>query len=357
MFRIRDLTIDATAVLAPMAGVSDLAFRKLVRELGCGMAYTEFISADGLVRGGHNHGSLRLLRTEPDERPLGVQLFGSDPAVIAEASRIAWEQTKCDVLDLNMGCWVPKVIRRGAGAALLRDPKRVEEIVKAVVAAVPIPVTAKIRAGFCADQVNALEVSKAIEQGGASAVTLHARVRTQAHSGDPMWELIGELKQSVSIPVMGNGGVLNARDAIAMRAQTGCDAVMIGRAALSQPWIFKQVKQLEAGLAPWVPTGAERLDIVRRHLEYAVSLSSEWKPRRAKNQAWNHEQHAVAKLRGMLANYTTGIPGASDFRRRLQEIDSVEKALDGLAKVYENADAAMELPRGYVEAKESCAAA
>ena len=187
--KIRDLEIKTTAVLAPMAGVSDLAYRKLVRELGCGLAYTEFVSADGIVRGGD--GSLALLRTEPDERPLGVQIFGSDPAVIAEAARIAHEKTGCDIMDLNMGCWVPKVIKRGAGAALLKDPKRVEAIVKAVVAAVPIPVTAKIRAGFSADSINALDTGRAIEQGGASAVTLHARVRTQAHNGDPMWDLIG----------------------------------------------------------------------------------------------------------------------------------------------------------------------
>ncbi len=366
--RLRDLTIDATAVLAPMAGVSDLAFRRLVRELGCGMAYTEFVSADGIVRGGD--GSLRLLRTEPSERPLGVQLFGSDPAVIAEAARIAQRRTACDVIDINMGCWVPKVIRRGAGAALLRDPRRVEAIVSAVVKAVPVPVTAKIRAGFCADQINALEISKAIEAGGASAVTLHARVRTQAHSGSPMWELIGELKAAVSIPVIGNGGVQNAADALAMRRQTGCDAVMIGRAALSQPWIFRQVKELEAaGLAgstpgepgranrpAWIPTGEERLEIVRRHLTYAVELNRGWQTKRSVRRGWDAERHAVAKLRGMLVNYTAGIPGAVEFRRTLQEIDSVERALAGLAKVFERADEA-EPPKGFAEGLDACAAA
>ena len=355
--RIRELEIDASAVLAPMAGVSDLAFRKLVREMGCGLAYTEFVSADGIVRGGD--GSFKLLRTEPGERPLGVQLYGSEPGIIAEAAAIAYEKTRCDILDLNMGCWVPKVVRRGGGAALLKDPKRVETIVRAVVAAVPVPVTAKIRAGFHADSINCLEVARAIEAGGGSAVTLHARVRTQAHSGDPMWELIGDLKNAVKIPVMGNGGVLNAADALAMRRQTGCDAVMIGRAALSQPWIFRQVKELEAGKKAWIPTGAERLAIVRRHLDLALDLNKDWKPKGSKrHKGWTMETHAVARLRGMLVAYTNGIPGATDFRRSLNDIETVEDALAGLAKVFERAHEAAP-PRGYreeLDCEETCAA-
>ena len=353
--KIGNLEIKTSAVLAPMAGISDLAYRKLVRELGCGLAYTEFVSADGIIRGGD--GSLKLLRTEPDERPLGVQIFGSDPAIIAEAARIAYEKTNCDILDLNMGCWVPKVIKRGAGAALLKDPKRVEAIVKAVVAAVPIPVTAKIRAGFTADSINCLDTGHAIENGGASAVTLHARVRAAAHSGDPMWDLIGDLKNAVKIPVMGNGGVLNAKDVIAMRKQTGCDAVMIGRAAMSQPWIFRQVVELEAGRAPWVPTGEERMEIVRRHLRYAVDQNAGWQTKRSKRKDWDHEKHAVLKLRGMLANYVAGIPGATEFRRQLNECDSMEKALGGLAKVFERADE-WQTPIGFSEREdeETCAA-
>jgi tRNA-dihydrouridine synthase B len=355
--RIRDLEVTTSAVLAPMAGVSDLAYRRLVREMGCGLVYTEFVSADGIIRGGD--GSLKLLRTEAAERPLGVQIFGSDPEILGRAARIAWEHTKCDVLDLNMGCWVPKVIKRGAGAALLKDPKRVEAIVRACVAAVPIPVTAKIRAGFSADSINATETARAIENGGASAVCLHARVRSQAHSGDPMWDLIGLLKQTVKIPVIGNGGVLTAGDAIAMRKQTGCDAVMIGRAALSQPWIFRQVAELEAGKPAWVPTGAERLEIVRRHLSYAVELNEGWETKHASKRGWDHENHAVVKLRGMLVNYTNGIPGATEFRRTLQEINTVEKALSGLAKVYERA-AEWKAPRGFAEGDDddgaSCAA-
>lgn len=356
--RIRDLHIDATAVLAPMAGVSDLAFRKLVREMGCGLAYTEFISAEGLVRGGD--GSFKLLRTEPDERPLGVQLFGSEPALIAEAARIAHERSQCDILDLNMGCWVPKVVKRGAGAALLKDPKRVEAIVRAVVDAVPIPVTAKIRAGFHENTINCLDVARAIEAGGGSAVTLHARVRSQAHSGEPMWELIGDLKNAVTIPVMGNGGVLNAADALAMRKQTGCDAVMIGRAALNQPWIFRQVKELEAGRKAWLPTGAERMEIVKRHLAYALELNRDWKPRgtHKKAKGWTAETHAVARLRGMLVAYTNGIPGATEFRRKLNSLMTVEETLAELAKVFERAHEAQP-PRGFredLECEEVCAA-
>lgn len=355
MLRIGNLALSTRTVLAPMAGVSDLAFRRLARELGCGMVYTEFVSADGIVRGGN--GSKALLRTEPGDHPLGVQLFGAEPSVIAEAARIAWEFTRCDLLDINMGCWVPKVIKRGAGAALLKDPKRVEAIVRAVVGAVPVPVTAKIRAGFAADSINALEVSKAIEAGGASAVTLHARVRTQAHNGAPMWDLIGALKSAVKIPVIGNGGVLIASDAIAMRTQTGCDGVMVGRAAMSQPWIFRQVAELEAGRPAWTPTGAERLELVRKHLGYAVELNEGWQTRTSSRRGWSHEKHAVIKMRGMLVQYSNGIPGASEFRRTLETVDTVEKALEGLAKVFERADQ-YQAPRGFAESlgDEGCAA-
>ncbi|HVO30055.1 MAG TPA: tRNA dihydrouridine synthase DusB [bacterium] len=354
--RVGTLEIGDSAVLAPMAGVTDLAFRKIARELGCGLTYTEFVSADGIVRGGP--GSFQLLRTAEWDRPLGVQIFGSDTAILAEAARIAYEKTRCDILDLNMGCWVPKVVRRGAGAALLKNPRHVEAIVKAVAAAIPIPVTAKIRAGFSADALNFVEVGQAIEQGGAQAVTLHARVRSQAHNGDPLWDLIGQLKAAVKIPVMGNGGVLTAGDVLAMKKQTGCDAVMIGRAALSQPWIFRQVRELERGEKPWVPSGAERMEIVRRHLAYAVDMNEGWQTRSSKKKGFSSEQHAVLKMRGMLVQYSNGIPGASEFRRTLNGLDSVERALAGLAKVFERADE-WKAPRGFAEsddAEESCAA-
>lgn len=347
--KIGPLEIGDSAVLAPMAGVTDLAFRKIVRELGCGLCYTEFVSADGIVRGGD--GSFRLLRTEPWDRPLGVQIFGSDPAILAEAARIAVEKTGCDVLDLNMGCWVPKVVRRGAGAALLKNPAHVEKIVRAVVDAVRVPVTAKIRAGFSADSINHVEVGRAIEAGGAKAVTLHARVRAQAHNGAPMWDLIGELKQAVSIPVIGNGGVLTAGDVLAMKRQTGCDAVMIARAALPQPWIFRQVAELEAGRPAWIPSGAERMEIVRRHIDYAVSMNEGWETKRSKKRGLDHAQHAVLKLRGMFVAYTNGIPGAAEFRRTLNGLDSVEAALAGLAKVFERADE-WQPPRGFAESVE-----
>ena len=355
MLRIGNLEIASSAVLAPMAGISDLAFRRLVREMGCAMVYTEFVSADGIVRGGA--GSLTLLRTDAADHPLGVQIFGSDPAIIGEAARIAWEHTRCDVMDVNMGCWVPKVIKRGAGAALLRDPKLVERIVASVKANVPVPVTAKIRAGFSADSINCLDTARAIEAGGADAVTLHARVRSQAHSGAPMWDLIGDLKRAVKIPVIGNGGIMVASDAIAMKRSTGCDAVMIARAALSQPWIFRQVAQLEAGEPVWKPTGQERLEIVRRHLRYAVELNEGWQTKASSRKGWSHETHAVKKLRAMLVHYSNGIPGASEFRRSLETIDTAEAALAGLAKVFERADEYV-APRAFVETEEenSCAA-
>lgn len=323
MLTIRDLNIDSPSVLAPMAGVTDLAFRRLARELGCAMAYTEFVSADGVVRGGR--GSFDLLRTAPWDHPLGVQLFGSDAATIAEAAAIVVERTGCDVLDLNMGCWVPKVIKRGAGAAILKDPKKAEQIVRAVVEAVRIPVTAKIRAGWCSTDINAPEVARAIEAGGASALTLHARTRAQAHSGEADWSLIKHLKEILSIPVMGNGGVREARDVVRMLAETGCDAAMIGRAGLSNPWIFAQAADAFAGREVREPSSAERLSAVERLLRYEVELKGE-------------ERRAVLALRSQLCRFTAGFHGAVHFRRKLEQIDSIDSALSELAPVFSSGD-------------------
>lgn len=352
MWRLGTLELDTRAVLAPMASVTDVAYRRLLRELGCGMAYTEFVSADGLVRGGA--GSLGLLATRPEERPLGVQLFGSDPEVIARAAAIAHAHTRCDVMDLNMGCWVPKVVKRGAGAALLKDPRRVEAIVAACVKAVPIPVTAKIRAGFCETESNARDIARAIEQGGGAAVTLHARFRSQAHAGAPRWELISELKQTVRIPVIGNGGIQAASDALAMRRQTGCDAVMVGRAAMAQPWIFRQIADLEAGRPAWMPTGAERLAIVERHLRYAAEADQERQPRSVKRRGGSCEGFTVSRLRGMMSHYCAGIPGAIEFRRQLSRIATIEQALAALSPVFARA-AEAEPPRPFSE-DAACAA-
>ena len=327
MLRIGDLHIPARAILAPMAGVTDLAYRRLLRELGCKLTYTEFVSADGLLR--KTKGSLKLIVTAPWDHPLGVQLFGSDAETIAEAAQMVVEETGCDVLDLNMGCWVPKVIKRGAGAALLKDPPYVEKIVRAVVDAVDIPVTAKIRAGWTSTDINAGEVARAIEAGGADLVTLHARARSQGHSGDPDWSLIAHLKEVVSIPVVGNGGLHNAHDAVRMLEQTGCDAVMIARGAMSNPWIFAQIDDVLAGREPREPGFEERMDTVRRLITYETELKGD-------------EQRATVGLRGQLIKLTTGMHGAVHFRRGIDQVDSLESALRAIEPVFRRASMSTE---------------
>lgn len=322
MLKIGDLQIPARAVLAPMAGVTDLAYRRLLRELGCQLAYTEFVSADGLLR--KTKGSLKLIVTAEWDHPLGVQLFGSDAETIAEAARMVVEETRCDVLDLNMGCWVPKVIKRGAGAALLKDPPHVEKIVRAVVDAVDVPVTAKIRAGWTSNDINAPDVARAIEAGGADLLTLHARARSQGHSGEPDWSLITHLKEIVSIPVVGNGGLKDAHDAARMLETTGCDAVMIARGALGNPWIFSQIEEVLAGREPTVPSFEERMDAVRRLITYETDLVGD-------------ERRATIRLRGELIKMTTGMHGAVHFRRGIDQVDTLETALAAIEPVFRRA--------------------
>ncbi len=312
--RLGGLMLANPFILAPMAGVSERPFRVLARELGASYAPTELVSAAGLLRASGR--SQRFLAHAASEQPFGVQLFGGDPAQMAEAAVEAKAQG-AELLDINMGCPVPKVTRNGAGSALLCQPDRAAELVGAMVKSSGLPVTVKIRSGWDAHSINAPEMARALEGAGAAAVALHARTRAQGYSGHADWSLIGRVKQAVKIPVIGNGDVRSAADAARLMGETGCDAVMVGRAALGYPWIFREL----VGGAP--PTAAERCALVKRHLVDHVEFLRETSFR----QRGFDEVHALRQFRKHLLWYAHGLRGATAFRASAVRLEGREEIL------------------------------
>ncbi len=308
---IGNVTLENNIFLAPMAGVSDLPFRLLCRELGAGMVSMEMVSAKAILHNNKNTES--LLQVHAKERPVSLQLFGSDPQILADmAKRI--EERPFDILDFNMGCPVPKVVNNGEGSALMREPKLVEEILTALVKAVDKPVTVKIRKGFDAEHVNAVEIAKIAESCGVSAIAVHGRTRAQYYSGKADWDIIAKVKEAVQIPVLGNGDVTDGPSAKALLSQSGCDGILIGRAAQGNPWIFRETAHfLETGQEREKPTNAEKKEIVLRH---AALLS-----------AYKGEYTAVREMRKHLGWYTTGMKNASRFRGQLNALESMEELI------------------------------
>lgn len=308
---IGDVTLNNNIVLAPMAGVSDLPFRVLCSEFGAGMVCMEMISAKGIMY--NNKNTEELLQIHPDESVVSLQLFGSDPQILAtQAARI--EDRPYDVLDINMGCPVPKVVNNGEGSALMKQPKLVGEIVEAVVKNTHKPVTVKIRKGFEADEVTAPEIAYIAQESGAAAVTVHGRTREQYYSGKADWDVIAAVKQRLSIPVIGNGDVTDGPTAKQLLEYTGCDGVAIGRAAQGNPWIFAQVAHyLEHGTELAKPTGEERFEIVRRHAQL--------------NLQYKGEYTGVREMRKHLAWYSSGLPGGAKMRNRINEMENMEDIL------------------------------
>ena len=314
---IGGLRLSNPFILAPMAGVSERPFRVIARELGASLAPTELISAAGLVRASSR--SKRFLARDPSERPFSVQLFGGDPVQMGEAS-VAAREAGADLLDLNMGCPVPKVTKNRAGSALLCHPELAAELVEAMRLKSGLPVTVKIRAGWDARTINAPEMAKRLEGAGAAAVALHARTRAQGYSGKADWSLIGRVKQAVAIPVIGNGDVRSPADAARLMRESGCDAVMIGRAALGYPWIFREL----LGGPP--PSPEERQRLVRRHLVEHLAFLAEGRP-----DGEAREGHALRVFRKHLLWYAHGLHGAAAFRARaarLEDRDEVLEAVD-----------------------------
>lgn len=306
---IGNVELDNPYILAPMAGVTDLPFRLLCKEQGAGLLCMEMISAKALQY--KNKNTKALLSIHPDEYPVSLQLFGSDPDII---SRIAHkiEELPFQILDINMGCPVPKVVKNGEGSALMNQPKLVYEIVAKTVKAIKKPVTVKIRKGFDDDHVNAVEIAKIIEEAGAAAVAVHGRTREQYYSGKADWDIIRQVKEAVSIPVIGNGDVTSGEKALELRKQTGCDGVMIGRGAQGNPWIFSEILEYEkTGVLPARPDISVIRETMLRHARLQIEYKGEYL--------------GIREMRKHVAWYTKGLKGSAKLRDEINRVESYEE--------------------------------
>ena len=318
-WKIGNVEMENPFVLAPMAGVTDLPFRRLCKEQGAGLICMEMVSAKAISF--HNKNTEALMEIAPEEHPVSMQLFGSEPELMAEVAR-SIEERPFDILDINMGCPVPKVVNNGEGSALLKNPELVRKIVTAVVNAVDKPVTVKIRRGFDEDSVNAVEIAKIIEDCGAAAVAVHGRTREQYYSGKADWDIIRQVKEAVSIPVIGNGDVTSPETAVALMEQTGCDGIMIGRAVRGNPWLFSEILHyLETGEHKARPTMEEVGEMILRHTRMQVELKGEYT--------------ALREMRKHVAWYTAGFPHSARLRARTNEISTMQE-LEELISVQGN---------------------
>lgn len=315
--KIGNVELENPVILAPMAGVSDLPFRLLCREQGAGMVCTEMISAKAIYYSNKNTESLMAIHS--DERPVSLQLFGSEPDILAAMAKQI-EDRLFDILDLNMGCPVPKVVNNGEGSALLRKPDLVRKIVSAVVSAVDKPVTVKIRKGFDDKSVNAVEIAKIVEDCGAAAVVVHGRTREQYYSGKADWNIIRQVKEAVSIPVIGNGDVDSPEMARAMFEQTDCDGVMVGRAARGNPWLFYRIRRyMETGKIPEKPSVQEVKAMILRHAQMQVEEKGAYT--------------GMREMRKHVAWYTAGFPHSAKLRRQVNELESLDELEELLQKL------------------------
>lgn len=307
--KIGNILMNGGLVLGPMAGVTDLPFRLLCKEQGADLIYTEMVSGKGIIYNNKNTES--MLVVEEEERPVALQLFGRDPYILGEAVRKI-DHKNFDILDINMGCPVPKVVNNGEGSALMKEPRLVGEIVKSVVNATKKPITVKIRKGFNDDMVNGVEIAKIIEDNGASAIAVHGRTREQYYSGKADWSIIGDVKANVSIPVIGNGDIFSAADAIRMVKETRCDGVMIARAAKGNPWIFREMKSyLENNVIISKPTLEETVDMILRHARLSI--------------LYKGESVSMREMRKHITWYISGFPQSSRFKVRVNEINSYDE--------------------------------
>ena len=290
-------------ILAPMAGVTDLPFRLLAKEMDCGLVYSEMVSDKGLLY--KNNHTMDMLKIDERERPVAMQIFGSDPTSMAKAAQFV-ESAGTDIIDINMGCPTPKIIKNGSGAALMCQPELAYRIMASVVEAVKVPVTVKIRKGWSQTSINAVEMAKLAEKAGIAAVAIHGRTREQFYSGEADWNIIREVKESVGIPVIGNGDIRTPYDAEKMLIETGCDGLMIGRGAQGNPWIFRQVAQyLATGEIVPPPTASERLSVMLRHLDMLVEYKG--------------EHLGIREMRRHGAWYTKGLHHSSELRLKFNQ--------------------------------------
>lgn len=316
---IGNIELSAPLALAPMAGITDLPFRLICRRLGCGMTVSEMVSAKGLLY--KNVKTTEMLRIDDGERPTAIQLFGSVPAELAEAARMV-EASGADMIDFNMGCPVPKIVNNGEGSALMKNPQLAHDILAAMVKAVKIPVTVKFRAGWDDNNRNAVEIARAVEAAGVSAVAVHGRTRQQFYEGKADWSIIADVKQAVKVPVFGNGDIFTVADGLRMLEQTGCDGLMIGRGADGNPWLFTALAAaLRGEPLPQPPSLKERLAQAAEHLEMLI--------------AYKNEVVAVKEMRRHISAYLKGMPHAAEFRGRFHKVDTQEQFSELLAEYSE----------------------
>lgn len=310
MFSIGSVTLPNQLILAPMAGVTDLAFRQICREHGAGLTVTEMASAKALEYGDKK--TPRLLRLAPGEHPASAQIFGSDPACMARSAKRALELSGCDIIDINMGCPAPKIVGNGDGSALMKSPDLAARIVAAVKQAVPVPVTVKFRMGWDAQSVNCVEFARLCEQAGADMVAVHGRTRSQQYSGTANWDIIRAVKEAVSIPVAANGDVFAPQDVPRILAHTGADFVMIGRGSLGDPWIFERAHALmQTGVLPPLPPFAARIDTAVRQIELAVADKG--------------ERVALLEARKHVNWYLKGVSHVRDFKKRISALTRLDE--------------------------------
>lgn len=310
--KIGNIEIENCLALGPMAGVTDLPFRLLCKEMGCNMLYTEMVSAKAILY--KNKNTKELLNIDKNEHPVGVQLFGSDPDIMAQIAAQV-EEGECDFIDINMGCPVPKIVNNGEGSALLKQPKLVEEILTKMVKAVNKPVTVKIRKGFENGTVYAVEIAKIAESCGVSAIAVHGRTREQYYSGKADWDVIKDVKKAVKIPVIGNGDIFSAEDAKEMKEYTGCDGLMVARGARGNPWIFREIKEyLENGNVIDKPTINDIREMIIRHAKMLVNYKGEYT--------------GIREMRKHIAWYTAGLPHSAELRRMCNQIETMENLVE-----------------------------
>ena len=316
--KIGSVTLDNITILAPLSGINNLPFRLLAKEEGCALVYSEMISSNGLVRRAKK--TELLLESVPKEKPISVQIFGADPSTMAEAARIV-ESSGADILDINFGCSVKKIVKTGSGVALMKDPEKAEELIKAVRKSINIPFSIKIRAGWNKSGEQAFKISKIAEANGVDAIAVHPRTATQGFKGSPDWSIIYKIKKMISIPVIGNGDIVTPEDAIRMIDETGCDAVMIGRSAIGNPWIFSQILSLISDHNVPLVDIALRFETMKRYLKDSIKYFGEKK--------------ACYMMRSRLGWFSKGLSHSSRFRSAIKNISSENEAM-AIIKAYED---------------------